>query len=91
MTDMKDKRPNDFLAYQMLQSIAKEITEDRDPEDSNTPEIAFANMIAALTALGRQHVHLEPFAMIGGLECAKAQLLHEYFELMTKQNMEDGC
>ncbi len=88
--DMRDKRPNDFMMYQMLQSIAKEITNDKSKEDSDSPEVGFANMMAALTALGRQRVKMEPFAMIGALECAKAQLLHEYHEIMTKIDMQNG-
>lgn len=90
MDDMKDARPHDYEVYCILKELAGQITKARQEDDSPTREVAFANIMCALTQMAREILHLDPYSVLGVLEIAKAGVLHGYFEIMTKDNMEQG-
>lgn len=89
-SEMKNSRPNDYEAYCMLRELARQITIARDDTDSPTREVAFANIMSALTAMAREILHLDPYSVLGVLEIAKAGVLHGYFEIMTQSKMQNG-
>ena len=86
----QDGREHRCGGYCSHKEFASQITQARQEDDSPTREVAFATIMCALTQMAREILHLDPYSVLGVLEIAKAGVLHGYFEIMTKDNMEQG-
>lgn len=82
---------HDIRLAKVMAELAKQMVDPLD-KTPGSPDICIAvqNMFSALATMIYRYERVDPSIVLGGMEIAKANILHDLHECITLQRLKDG-